>query len=84
MTAEQEDDLLNDMADYLDERGPGTPVGAEAVISENRNPKAIEDGLTESGSDAEMAPGTSKDEPKDPRKYVSPGGKEYVRQVRSP
>ena len=88
MTNEQEDALLDDMADYLNAGRPGTPIGAEVVADEEfiYETETLDDRidrmLTENDqSDHESVEDTPKDDSAKGRIYTSPGGKEYARQV---
>ena len=87
MTAEQEDALLDDIVDYLDERGPGTPVGANTVIPTSVDPDSSghssEEQAPMSGNEsvAKETPIVAEVGTPKGRVYVSPSGKEYPRQV---
>ena len=89
MTKEQEDALLDDMAEYLDASRPGTPIGAEVVADEEFifGTEALDERIdrmlsgTDQSDHESVEDAAKNDESAKCRTYTSPGGKDYARQV---
>ena len=93
LTGEQEDALLADISDYLDVRGPGTPVGAEttiemvaAAMNPDEDLPPVSD-VSPPGTEEVQVPATTSggvEEGKtasDEGIYIAPSGKRYPRKV---
>ena len=96
MTGQQEDALLAGFADYLDMRGPGTPVAAETTIEAVARAMTAEESdippmETNENNRDEVATEATPTDPKseapipsasgDTGLYTAPSGKKYPRKV---